>query len=201
MLVCLLLVVLPVYGIVGRIGSPIMILRPEVQAGETKTIEKSILVRNVNDIAVNITLTPDSGLEDIVEILDNEFILQPEEFKDAEFIITLNDQYTHNGRIIVSFTPPEGPGIKLSSKITILGIGPNPDEVQENTEENNEITEEIANEENTVNVSIGGATGAASVIAENENTEGPSPIVGIIIFLVIILLGISIFLIARKVVK
>lgn len=66
-----------VYAITGSIGNARMILR--VDQGDK--IERSILVKNVNDVSVDVELTADGDLVDDIDIKDDQFTLSPNEEK------------------------------------------------------------------------------------------------------------------------
>ena len=84
------LLIIPLsYALTASIGNARMVLRPEVNEGQSTIIDKSILVKNVNNISVKVNLEADDNYKKIVEIFDNEFILQPGESKNAKFRITL----------------------------------------------------------------------------------------------------------------
>ena len=68
LLVVMLSFVSSVYAITGSIGNARMILR--VEQGDT--IEKSILVKNVNDVSVDVLLEAIGDLADDIKIEDEE---------------------------------------------------------------------------------------------------------------------------------
>lgn len=115
-----LMLVSNVLAITAKIGNGIMILKAET--GDV--VEKSILVINDNDVAVNIELTADGELAKGITIKDKSFTLQPGEEKKAYFTIKANEESVTESRINVKFTPVgEKSGAVLSSKITFVAIG------------------------------------------------------------------------------
>ena len=137
----LVLTINSVTAITGSIGNARMVLYPEVGFLGI-TIEKSILVKNVNDVPINITLEAADDIEDITTIIDKNFILEAGEEKDAVFKITLRKAGDYEGRINVYFKELEGSkaGVALSSTIIIKatkkGLWDDPD--VENGDENEE---------------------------------------------------------------
>jgi len=124
-----------VYGITGAIGNARMVLR--AKTGDK--IEKSILVRNVNDIAVDISLKASGDLEDYIEIKDKEFRLNSGEEKKAYFTINVKKEGTTESKIDVKFTPVDGSnGVGLSSTIIVIAEKSNGSGDSEETQENNE---------------------------------------------------------------
>ena len=134
-----------VYALTGSIGNARMILYPEVGIGGVE-IEKSILVKNVNDIAVGIKLDTSEEFKDIVEIIDKEFELDAGQEKKARFVINLKKPGDYEGKINVFFTPLEGEsktGVALSSTIVIIADGEGGDFDGEEDEEESVDEEEI----------------------------------------------------------
>ncbi len=76
-----------VSAISASIGNARMVLYPEVNGWTTTKIDKTIYTRNVNNQSVNVTLMIDSDSDPILEIIDESFILQPGEEKDAKFVV------------------------------------------------------------------------------------------------------------------
>jgi len=109
-----------VSAITGAIGNAKMVLYPEVGIGGV-TIERTILVKNVNNVSVNITVEPSENLEGIVKVLDNEFVLGPNQDKKARIQIKVRKVEDVEGTVDVFFNPvtEEGAGVALSSTIII----------------------------------------------------------------------------------
>src|SRR3989344_2926851 len=90
LLIILAILIFPsAYGLASSYGEGKIILKPTVPEGKTVTIERSIRVKNVNEIPVIVTLEPSREIEKIITILDKKLILQPDELKRAYFTITL----------------------------------------------------------------------------------------------------------------
>jgi len=185
----------------GSMGNAKMILRPEVNGFTTTTIEKSILTRNTNDIPINIRLEIGEG-EDFLELLDEEYTLEPGEEKDAEFLINVRKEGTYNGKINVFFAPIEGkePGVVLAS--TIIVIAKKDQGYEEIEEDETEESNEEIEDEDGVSVSFGGNA------PENPNSQSESSIsfslkgvmLGISLILVVVLVGLS-YVMVKKVNK
>lgn len=111
--ICLVLVLFLVLAsatnaISASIGNAKMILEPEFPEGESYVLERTILVTNLNQVVVRISLEAKGDLEGITEFVDQDFELMPDEEKDAVFKITLEEHGEYEGDIAVSFTPLEG---------------------------------------------------------------------------------------------
>ncbi len=106
-----------VSGITGSIGNARMILRAET--GDK--IEKSVLVKNVNNQSVDITLSAGGDLADNIKIIDEEFTLEAGEEKKARFEIKVKEKGTTESKINVQFMPlDDGNGVGLSSTVIVI---------------------------------------------------------------------------------
>ncbi|MEK6934902.1 MAG: hypothetical protein AABW46_03415 [Nanoarchaeota archaeon] len=168
-------------GVTGAIGNPITVIhRQNVTEGEEVVIDRELIVINKNDFPVDVTLEPSVEIEDIIELLDEEFTIEANQEKRARFKIILEDNFIHSGKIIVNFKSPEGDRIGLASKITILG-----DDVDgEDPDEENEIDEGEDPEEG---VSFGG-NGSAPRTPDN-NSDGNGLGITILILISVLIIG------------
>src|SRR3989338_4464160 len=119
LIVVLLISIVSVSAITGSIGNAKMILSktlyPELgtlDGKKTVTIEKSILVKNVNDVPVNVTLEADADGE---KFINNGF---PDE-KKAVFQIRIKKKGYYEGKINFFLKPlkKNQPGIVLTSTV------------------------------------------------------------------------------------
>ncbi len=137
-----------VSALTGSIGNAKMVLYPEVNGWTNTVIEKTILVRNVNDVPINITLKLDENASSFIDLIDETFILEPGEETKAQIEIRVKKEGKYEGRVNVFFKPVEGKdaGVVLSS--TIVVIAKKETNYEEEEEENpNEEEEEIIPEE------------------------------------------------------
>ena len=139
--------------ITGVIGNGKVVLRPEVKPGETKVIERTLYVRNPNDIPVNIELKTDDSLKDIVDLIDVAFTLQPSQEKEARFNIILKDTRSYQGNIGVYFKFGGKEGIALTSTLTI--IGDTPIDIKDDIPDEDSINDSVLDEED-FNVDLDG---------------------------------------------
>ena len=106
-----------VSAITGSIGNARMVLR----ANLGDKIDKSILVKNVNNVSINIELNAEGDLAEDIIIKDKEFTLSPGEEKKASFTINVKKSGTTESKINVKFSPVEGgTGVGLSSTIIVI---------------------------------------------------------------------------------
>ncbi len=123
--VLLLSFVSGVYAITGSIGNAKMILRPDV--GEE--VRRSILVKNVNDIALDISLKASGDLVNDIKIEDDEFRLEAGDERKAYFTIKTKNPGTFENKINVKFSPVDGgDGVGLISTVILIAEGESEDD-------------------------------------------------------------------------
>ena len=170
-----------VSAITGSIGNARMVLYPEVNGITYTTIEKSILVKNVNNVSVNIELKTDEEGSKFIEIADNKFTLQSNEEKKAQFKVKVKKEGSYEGRINVFFTAIEGKeaGVVLSS--TIIVIAKKEQDYQDDNNANDE-------EDSGVNVMTGGGVGLdnGNKISKGLIFLGISSVILLVILVVLI---------------
>lgn len=106
-----------VLAVTASIGNARMILRANV--GDT--IQKTILVKNINNESINIELFASGDLEKDIKILDNNFTLAPGSEKDARFTIKIAKEGAFENKINVKFfSPTEQKGVVLSSNVVVM---------------------------------------------------------------------------------
>ncbi len=118
LLILLILSLNSASAITGKIGNGRMILN--LEAGEE--IERSIQVINDNDVPLNITLFVGGNLTDNIELIDENFMLNAGEDKQARFTLKAGEEIGRDeGRINVKFSPEneDEAGVVLSSQIIV----------------------------------------------------------------------------------
>lgn len=106
-----------VSSLTGSMGNARMILRME----QGDTLEKYILVKNVNDEAINIELVASGDLVDYIDIKDDNFELAPGTEKKAYFTIKAKEDEMTESNINVKFSPLDGGnGVGLTSTIIVI---------------------------------------------------------------------------------
>jgi len=188
-----------VHGLTASIGNARMIINTDASPESPAVIQKSIKVNNVNNISIDISISPSGKLKPYLELLDTQFTLAPGESKDAKFVITLPYGGTYDGKIMVNFkatdpnfkTPPVG----LASTVIVIADGPeNPNPPAEE-----EITEVVRPEqpEEGQNTTQPEPTGQPTETPEQPTTAQQtakakpkaSPLVGIGIIFVVLVIG------------
>ncbi len=104
-LLIILLSISSVFALTASMGNVKMVLYPEVYPGETTLINKSIKVNNVNDIVVRILLSTEGNFSNVVNIIDGNFTLMPNETREARFQLLISEPGRYDGKIFVAFDP------------------------------------------------------------------------------------------------
>ncbi len=183
--VMLIVFVSSVYALSATIGNAKMILRENVTPGQEILIDRSILVRNVNNVSVSVELTPYGDLKDSLVIGEPEFVLGPHESRDVDFNITLDQPGYYDNKIAVAFKPypnvNESAGVGLMSNVIVIASDPNaePNTPDNTTNDNNNQTSGNDNQ-----TSVPG--------------DAPNPVIGIGLVALIVLLGIVVFVMMRR---
>ena|SRR3989338_191195 len=142
-------------AITGSIGNAKAIVT--VDLSKSNILERTVLVKNVNDFAINIKLEPAEDIEFITEIIEKEFVLGPNEEKKAAYKVTIPKEGIYNGNIVVFFSPPEGggAGVVLQSNLIIKAVGESSgiiedeEDVEAEEENINGITKSIVSEKSS----------------------------------------------------
>jgi hypothetical protein len=180
----------------GSIGNAKMVLYPEVNGWTNTVIEKTILVRNVNDVPMNITLKTDANASKFIELVDETFILAPGEEKKAGIEIKVRKVGTYTGSVNVFFKPTEGKdaGVVLSSTIVVIA--------KKNTGYEEDDTGDDTNTNPDTNTDNNSTTGDDNgITGDVSNTNGPSKIVkiwGISTFILLVVLLVLLYIWGKK---
>jgi len=113
-------------AITGSIGNARMIISKDSEGDEINIgdeIKKYVLVRNSNNVSVDIDIFASGDLADYIDIEDDKFTLVAGEEKKAYFVVKVGKGGTTESRINVQFTPPEGSGVGLSSTVIVVEKG------------------------------------------------------------------------------
>ena len=141
-----------VSAITASIGNSRMVLR--VSPGEE--IRKYILVKNVNDVSINVEMSPSGDLAEEVEIEEANFSLNAGEEKRAYFTIKTNEEGTTETKINIKFSEvSEGrgkSGVGLSSTIIMIASGTGSDESEDAEDSDNSIGEIFQQKEQDASV-------------------------------------------------
>jgi hypothetical protein len=151
LIVAFILLLIPsALSLTASIGNSRMILR--IDPGEE--IERSILIKNVNDVPVTINALLGGDLKDQIELEEDSFLLAPGEEKKLFFTITSEKAGTFETKINVQFEPEDGNSVGLTS--TIILIAGDPDDDINSEEEDpflidNNNEDDFMEEENLIN--------------------------------------------------
>ena len=196
-------------ALTASIGNARMILNYTLEKDKENVIEKTILVRNVNNVSVLVNLKPDAAIKDITEIPENNVTLEPNSDKDFIFRIRPTQPGEIEGKINVFFSDPSGKqtGVVLTSTIImyVLGEGTtiqqnNNNTIKNQTNNNTAVVEDVPKKNATgVRVSVGGSGGSVVNGEENKDANGVSWFfISFIVLLSIIFLAIIIIILRRE---
>ncbi len=142
-LVLILYLISSVFAITASIGNARMVLR--AKTGDI--IEKTILVRNVNNEPVKIQAFVSGDLENYTTIKENNFELNAGEEKNIPFTIKVATEGTTETRINVQFSPlTKENGVGLSSTIIVIA------EKGSGTFDPNNIDEPVVDDNNSTTI-------------------------------------------------
>lgn len=106
-----------VSAITGSVGNARMIVRAQV--GEE--IDKYIVVKNVNNVSVNIEIWAEGNLSKYIDFKENNFTLAPGGEKKVDFTIKAVEEGTTETKIKIKFVPTEGGnGVGLTSTVIVI---------------------------------------------------------------------------------
>lgn len=169
-----------VIAITGSIGNARMVLSAEV--GDT--INKYVLVRNVNDVPVDINLSVSENLTKDFKLVEDSFTLQAGDEKKAYFTIEARKPGSYETQINVQFLPLEGnkSGVGLSSTVilNVYGKGELP------------VDEEPGSNSNATDNNTGSDIAGSSI-----GNKKLSPIIIILPIITLILLAALLFILTK----
>jgi hypothetical protein len=126
LLVMLVGIVSSCYALTANIGNARMILRAQV--GDT--IERSVLVKNVNNVTVKIDAVVVGDLAKDLVLKNSNFTLEPNQEKNIDFKVKVTKNGTSETKINIGFSPTDGKGgaVGLTSTIIIIAGGDSVDD-------------------------------------------------------------------------
>ena len=113
----ILLSLSPIVALTGSIGNARMVLRVQAQ----DTIEKCILVKNINNEDVKIEVSVSGELADDIILKEKSFIIPAQKEKNTCFTLTVPKEGTTESKINIKFISlVDGNGVGLSSTIIVV---------------------------------------------------------------------------------
>ena len=139
-------------AIIGSIGNAKAIVN--VDLNKNNILERTVLIKNVNNFSIDVKLEPADGLEKITDIIDKEFTLKENEEKNARFKVTIPKEGVYNGNIVIFFKPEggRGAGVVLQSNLIIKASGDKEVIVNDLENKDNDIDNDIINENISSNI-------------------------------------------------
>jgi len=119
--ILLLVLLIPVvFSIEVYVRPARIVARMNVTSGETSTYIGFLEVKNQNNFTVNVTLSPQGDILDKTQILENSISLEPEESKNIDFTINVDQPGTYQGTIVVTYLSENSPGVGLQADIIVI---------------------------------------------------------------------------------
>lgn len=115
-IICMLFSVYAVQALTASIGNSRAIVHAEVG----NVLERSILIKNVNDVDVRVTLDPAGDLENDFTFEDNNFTLSAHQDRELRYTLRVSKSGTTETKINVAFTPPEGSGVGIAATLIVV---------------------------------------------------------------------------------
>ena len=176
-LIFLFIIIPNVLAITGEIGNARVVIKKDFSGIET--IERTILVRNSNDVPLDITLEATDEINEITEIIDKEFKLEAGEEKKARFNLNIKQPGEWAGKINVFFKPEEGNTVVLASNLILIIKGENGEIPIDEEDQLDDSEDELDDEDDEI-------TGDVVSKEEDDDTGKESSIpIGIILAVVI----------------
>ena len=174
-------------AITASIGNARMVLRADV--GDV--LDKYILVRNINNVSVDIVLTASGDLADDITIKDSNFTLEPGDEKNAYFTLKVTKPGMTESKINVQFTPTgQKNGGGLSSTIIVIAndTGSDNSDNTDNTDttDNTDASTDTSDSSSSTATSTS-VTGMISVGKDNKYLV-PLIVTGVVALIFIVLL-------------
>lgn len=118
-----LLLIQEVSAIKAYLRPPKMIIYTNVSLTKPGITQNSLVIKNLNDVNMNVSLKPDENMTDIIT-LDKSFImLQPNETAVVNFTTKVTKVGRYDGKILATYTIEEFIPITLEAQVTILASG------------------------------------------------------------------------------
>jgi hypothetical protein len=188
-MIVLVLLLVNVSAITGSLGNSRMILR--VEPGEV--IERHLLIKNVNEEPISVSLSVSGMLVENIVLVDEEFDLEPGDERKAYFTIYTDEYGAFETKINVAYQPTEGNGVGLAATVIVLsmeeGVELDDDEIE--FEELSDETED-ENDENLFNLNQGGSVPNEGIIDEKISVSRIlfiSTFILIVVFIVLVVLA------------
>lgn len=195
------------YGLVASLGDARMILYANVTAGEVTEFTGTVMVENVNEYPITINIEPDNNYKKIMTMIDNDFVLAPGESKRAGFRVSLQSAGRYDGRLFVSFisADPEIQGkAGQSSRVIIEAKGDVTDHYEEvmgpKETPDDETTPTVTTPED-VKTAPTVTTPTVTTPEDVKTAPNNTALIGIIIIVAIIVIGLVIFFLIKKMMK
>lgn len=98
---------------------PKMILRVDVVPGQLTTTEGTFEIRNLNNVSIVVKFQPTGDIGDMTRI-EKTITLEPNETRNVDFIVELNEPGTYKGGIKAVYSSETSPSVELHAEVTVI---------------------------------------------------------------------------------
>ncbi|MFH1316119.1 MAG: hypothetical protein ABII01_01245 [Candidatus Woesearchaeota archaeon] len=200
-LIIALMIIASAHALTASIDKPKMVLYHNITDEGPLMFEESVIINNNNNYSVTIKLNPDSTLNEIMTLGEKEFLMQADERKEVFYNIIIDEAGVYQGDLIVKFTEVGNQvGAALAQTLVIIvadenGNVPTTTTTQEDTTATESDIEDTGDDKTP--------EPTPDTISSNDDAQedgsSRSPLIGIFIILIIVVIGIIIYLSITKV--
>lgn len=104
----LVVLVAPVYALTASLGSSRAVINFELKDGGSNILERDVIVRNVNDYPIEVTLEGDGDFKGVITFPVNPVTLDADSEKPIPFKVKISQPGTLEGKINVYFRRGDG---------------------------------------------------------------------------------------------
>ena len=119
-IILLVLLIPAVFSIEVYVRPAKIVARMNVTSGEISTYTGFLEVKNQNNFTVNVTLNPQGDLVGKVDFTEESLTLEPEESKNIDFTININQPGNYQGTIVVTYLAENTLGVGLQADIIVI---------------------------------------------------------------------------------
>jgi len=155
-----------VFALTAALGTARGVVRVDVEAGQTTTLDRTLKVINKNDVNVKVGLEIAGDFVGRMDLEETEFILNPGQEKNVRYLVRVNQPGTYQGKIRAGFAREDGEGAGVGTTYTLIVLAEGPGESFVSETQNTE------NQDNTADIVDGENDVTGDVVSDNEGDSG-----------------------------
>ncbi len=193
------------YALTAKLGSPRVVLYPEVTPSNPALISRNLEVINSNNISVHIKLEVSENCTDIIKISssESEFTLQPDKSKAVPYVVKVTQPGFYECKINTYFTEEKegkkGPGVALAAVVIINARGKGPDLPSGTDNRSSNDTAPPTPDDNDTSDGVSISTGGNNPTTPVNNTSyNPSAFAIVFFVLLLAVVGLLAFFVIKS---